>query len=485
MDTLIQAADISDRAHFLDFLPIAVVAMDTEHTLVYINRYAADVAGREPDDCVGRKFWEVLYDSPGCRANTCAAGEAVRKGKVSTGEARFKVRGREWPVRVICSPRYDAGQRTIIGCFQVMYEAKEEIHVSNEILRLVEAGGAGQLQTRGNADEFRGNFRTLVEGLNQLLDAFVKPVTEASAVLSRIAANDLTARVTGDYEGEHAKLKDDINRMASGLHDRFRSFAESATSLASSSEELSAVSQQMASNAEETATQANVVSQASDHVSKNVSSVAMGAEQMQVSIREISKNSNEAARVARSAVSVAKDTNSKVSKLGESSREIGNVIKVVTSIAQQTNLLALNATIEAARAGESGKGFAVVANEVKELAKKTAQATEEISQKIEAIQADTRTAVKAIEEIGAIINQIDDISNSIASAVEEQTATTNEIGRSVQEAAKGTEDIASNISGVAIAAQSTTKGAGESYHASKELSRMASQLQALLAEYKF
>ncbi len=155
------------------------------------------------------------------------------------------------------------------------------------------------------------------------------------------------------------------------------------------------------------------------------------AEEMTASIREIAKNANEAARVATQAVKVAETTNSTVGKLGESSAEIGKVIKVITSIAQQTNLLALNATIEAARAGEAGKGFAVVANEVKELAKETAKATEDISQKIEAIQTDTRGAVAAIGQIGTIINQINDIQNTIASAVEEQTATTNEISRNV------------------------------------------------------
>jgi methyl-accepting chemotaxis protein len=259
---------------------------------------------------------------------------------------------------------------------------------------------------------------------------------------------------------------------------------QNAAALASSAEELTAISQQMAGNAEETATQANVVSAASDEVSKNVNVVASSSEEMQASIREISKNANEAARVAKSAVTVAETTNKTISKLGESSAEIGKVIKVITSIAQQTNLLALNATIEAARAGEAGKGFAVVANEVKELAKQTAKATEEIGQKIEAIQGDTKGAVQAIAEISVVINQINDISNSIASAVEEQTVTTNEIGRNVTEAAKGTGDIAKNIAGVASAARETTQGATDTQKASQVLTELAVQLQGFVTRSK-
>ncbi len=264
----------------------------------------------------------------------------------------------------------------------------------------------------------------------------------------------------------------------------FAGVTQNAQALGAASEELSANSQQMVSNAEETATQAGVVSAAAEQVSKNVQTVATGTEEMSASIKEIAKNAQDAAKVAATAVKAAETTNATVTKLGESSAEIGKVIKVITSIAQQTNLLALNATIEAARAGEAGKGFAVVANEVKELAKETAKATEDISQKIEAIQSDTKSAVTAIAEISTVINKINDYQNTIASAVEEQTATTNDISRNVAEAAKGSSEIAQNITGVAQAAKSTTVGANDTQQASAELAKMAAELQRLANQSK-
>jgi len=278
------------------------------------------------------------------------------------------------------------------------------------------------------------------------------------------------------------EIKDNADRearKAKEMEHLIKRLADSASTLGSSAEELTAVSTQMASNAEETSAQANVVSAAAEQVSKNVQTVSTGVEEMNSAIREIAKNASDSARVASQAVTAAQTANSSISKLGDSSLEIGKVIKVITSIAEQTNLLALNATIEAARAGEAGKGFAVVANEVKELAKETAKATEDISHKIEAIQNDTHGAVDSIKLINDVIAQINDISNTIASAVEEQTATASEMSRNVGEAAKGTAEIAQNITSVAQAAQSTLQGANNSQQASGELARMAAELQSL------
>ncbi len=276
------------------------------------------------------------------------------------------------------------------------------------------------------------------------------------------------------------KTRKNMEEIIAGLG----SVESTAMTLASAAEKLTNVSAQLKSNAADTEEQAKTASMTSEQVSANVNGVAASSEEMMGSIREISKSATEAATVAKTAVTFAETTSHTIHKLGESSSEIGKVIKVITAIAGQTNLLALNATIEAARAGESGKGFAVVANEVKELAKETARATEDIAQKIDAIQSESEAAVRAIAEVSKIITQVNDISDTIASAVDKQTATTAEIGRNVTAAAVGTNEITASIARVAGSAQLTTAGAIDTQTAARSLNEMAAQLQRLANRIK-
>ena len=249
-----------------------------------------------------------------------------------------------------------------------------------------------------------------------------------------------------------------------------------------STQDLTDVSSRLREHAERTSDQATMASGAAEEVSANANSLATAVDQFEVSIKEIAGNASNAASVARQAVEAAGTTNATITRLGESSAEIGNVIKVINSIAEQTNLLALNATIEAARAGEAGKGFAVVANEVKELAKETSKATEDIVRRIETIQTDTQEAVDAISLVSDVISQINESQNAIAGAVEEQTAMTSEISRNIAEVATGSGEIARSIAEVASAAKSATTGSEETLSTATSIENVAIELLRLVGE---
>jgi methyl-accepting chemotaxis protein len=315
--------------------------------------------------------------------------------------------------------------------------------------------------------------------------SITRPLAEAVTVLSAVADGDLTRRLNVDAKDEVGQMGRSMNAALTEIGSVMTGFARSVDGLSSASERIGGLSQRIATAAQESSAQANLVATTAGDVSHNVQSLAAGSEEMGASIREIALNANEAATVAGQAMAAMETTTATVSQLGDSSRMIGDVVKVISSIAQQTNLLALNATIEAARAGEAGKGFAVVANEVKELSQETARATEDISRRVEAIQADTTSAVAAIADVSRVITQMNDYQVTIASAVEEQTATTNEMNQSVTKAASGSAQIAENITAVATVARTTTESVVEAQQAASELSEVSGQLQTLVARFRY
>ena len=296
---------------------------------------------------------------------------------------------------------------------------------------------------------------------------------------------DLTARVDEHGNDEITDVSKLFNQFVGQIGEIIAHVAASAQTVAAAAEELSTTTTQISSSSEEASVQASSVADLAGNVSGNVQAVASGAEQMGAAITEIARNTTEAARVAQHGLEVVTSANQTVTQLGDSSQEIGEVLRVIAAVAAQTNLLALNATIEAARAGELGKGFAVVAGEVKDLARETAQATEDISRRVAAIQNDAQSAVTSVSQIGEAMQNITEYQVVISAAVDEQIATTSDMSRNVADAAAATTDIAHDISGVSEASMSTAAGVTQSLQALQELAAMSGELQSMVSRFKY
>jgi methyl-accepting chemotaxis protein len=310
-----------------------------------------------------------------------------------------------------------------------------------------------------------------------------RTLRRAAGFVKVVAGGDLTGTLRVTSNDEVGEIGNAINHMVRQLEGNIRTVSHHSAQLNQSSASLREVSAVVSKSSEETSDRARVVASAVHQVTANLQNVAASAEEMATSVLEISRNASDANSVAVTAAAVAERTNSTVRKLSVSSLEIGAVVDLITNIAGQTNLLALNATIEAARAGEAGKGFAVVAHEVKELAKQTGVATEDIRSRIAAIQSHSEEAVAAIREIGVIIEKINDIQSIIAAAVEQQASTTRSISEAAHEAAAGSAEIAAHITQVSTAAKGTQDGATKTEAAAHALARLSEELAYIVAQF--
>ncbi len=324
------------------------------------------------------------------------------------------------------------------------------------------------------------------------------PINKSTRFAKRISEGDFTELLEMKQKDEIGVLSGALNQMVTSLRKMIGQIVEGVETLSASSTELSAISRQMSANsastyerscsvaasAEEMSANMTSVAAAAAQTSTNVHMVATASEEMTATINEIARNAEKARKITNQAVTDAQNASETVHDLGNAAHEIGKVTETIADISDQTNLLALNATIEAARAGDAGKGFAVVANEIKELAKQTAEATREIKDKIEGIQISTSGTVTRIQQISQIINDINEIVSSIATAVEEQSITTNDIAGNVAQAARGIHEVTQNVAQSSEVSQSIAQDISGVNRAAEDISANSSQVSMSAEELK-
>jgi methyl-accepting chemotaxis protein len=341
-----------------------------------------------------------------------------------------------------------------------------------------------------------------------------RPVKATVAGLKDIAQGegDLTMRLALNSEDEIGELGRWFNLFIEKLQGIIKEIANGVETLSASSTELSAISEQMAQGVETVTDKSTIVSAAAEEMNANMSSVAAAmeqsatntnmvatsAEEMSATIDQIAQNADKAKVVSDDASTKASNASTNMDQLGVAANSIGKVVETITEISEQVNLLALNATIEAARAGEAGKGFAVVANEIKELAKQTAEASQDIKEKIGGIQGITNTTVDQITDITNVITDVNDVVTNIATAVDQQSEATKEIANNVAQASQGLQDVNENvnqsssvsaeiskdIAGVSTSMTEMSTSSGQVNTSAQELSQLSENLKQLVDQFK-
>jgi len=379
------------------------------------------------------------------------------------------------------------------AAFQVAISQSREAEI-NELLRTNQQDSSERQKLNREAEQLAEDNRLAEVKLREAAEIMSQRVQETSESQLRqvdCLLINVNEAVSGNLNTSINVKGDDpigqvglgLERLLNSLNASFLEIGESTNTLTRSANELSLASRELGQDATETSMQVERVVGSADAINSGVQVSATSTEQMTLAIREVSRCASEAVSVGEEAVSLTEQATTTVKKLGDSSSGIGSVLKVINSIAEQTNLLALNATIEAARAGDAGKGFAVVANEVKELAKETAKATDEISSRISAIQSDAGNAGEVLAQIVNVIEQIGSYQTTVAAAVDEQTSMTLEISNGLSESAKDSAEISEHITDIAKRTEGTKASALQVESSVNSLHVIAQQLQSLLGFY--
>jgi len=515
--------DAQQKVDYLNKIPTPVMAVDKEMNVLFMNPAGAGAVGKTPEACLGKKC-ASLFNTGHCNTADCAVAKAIQQDGIFTNDTVAKLPSGELPIRYTDAPLKDE-RGNIVGGLEYVVDITKEVGVTTGVGDLVAAAVEGNLAARTEEQKFEGNYQQIVKNVNNLLDAVVEPINESAGVLAKLAANDLTAKVMGDYKGDLAKIKNAVNTVVDSLSQLVTQIKNNADGLAASSEQLSKASdqagqatQQIASTSQQVAKKASDQSSAlqqttdgMEQLSKAVEQISGGAQdqaksvektvaavnQVSASVSQVSDNAQVAAEGARSASESAQKgaemagqtvdgmekiretmgtASGRVTELGDRSNEIGKIVATIDDIAAQTNLLALNAAIEAARAGEQGRGFAVVADEVRKLAERSSTATKEIADLITGIQKGVAEAVKAMEdgnkEVDAGYKQATDAGESLGDILK----TVQEVGSQVEKIAGASEELGTLSTEMVKLTDSVSSVVEENTAATEQMSANSNQV---------
>lgn len=380
---------------------------------------------------------------------------AASAGQLSAGDMSAKISIRS--------------ERDTLG--QSLVHLRETLQqLTTETTTLAAAAQAGRLAARGNAEKFDGVYRELLSGMNHVLDAVVRPIEEASAVLGELAERRMTARVAGQYAGDFAKISTSINGAAETLESALEEVRLASEQVASAGDQIASGSQTLAEGASQQAASLEEIASSVQELSASAGLMANNAQHATTLATE-SRQLVEAGRDRMTALSHAME------KIRTSSDQTARIVKTIDEIAFQTNLLALNAAVEAARAGDAGRGFAVVAEEVRALAIRSAAAARETAALIEESVQHTRSGVALNSEVTGQLAQIDAHSTTVAAVIAE-------IAHAGVQQRDGVNQITAAVEQLNAVTQQVAANAEESASASEELAGQSQTLNAMVATFE-
>lgn len=523
--------DASRKVNYLNKIPTPVMIIDREFKVQFMNPAGAAAVGKTPENCLGQKCFN-LFNTGHCNTPNCQVAKAMQQDSIFTDDTIAKLPGGELPIRYTGTPLKENGN--IIGGLEYVVDISKEMEITKGVLNLANAALEGKLDTRADTTKFEGNYRQIVEGINNTLDAIIKPLNVAAEFVERMSKGDIPEKITEEYRGDFNEIKNNINSLIDALNqiskmaekiaegdlsvkvqersskdtlmkalakmmDGLIEISEMSEKIANGDltvivkkrsendilmqalgkmvKELTSVISLIKNVADEVADGSQNLSSSSQQISQGATEQAASAEEASSSMEEMAANINQNAdnsqqteMIAIKAAEDARESGDAVVKTVNAMNDIASKISIIEEIARQTNMLALNAAIEAARAGEQGKGFAVVAAEVRKLAERSQTAAGEINKL-------AGTSVDVAQKAGVMLSKL-------VPDIQKTSELVKEINASTAEQRSGAEQINSAILQLDQVIQQNASSAEEMASTAEELSSQAEQLQSAVNFFK-